>query len=159
MTRTIVSSFALILVAGSLTHAQTWNSVSAPEGPLTVIYDPADGNVSLTVDGIQLSTFELRGADLFSGSALNIGGIFDVASTEKLFKLDPAGFGAVDFGPAMVTGLTAADWENNSGVNGSLLTGGPLPSPVSLQIVPEPSGVALTSLISLMGLIGLRRRR
>ena len=158
MTRTIISSLALILAVASVTNAQTWNPVLAPEGPLTVVYDPADGNVSVTLDSIQLSTFELRGTDLFSGSALNIGGIFDVASTEKLFKLDPAGFGSIDFGPAMVTGLSASDWESNVAVNGSILTGGPLPSPIALQIVPEPASVVLTGMIGLIGLLKIRRR-
>lgn len=159
MTNRIILSMALMLVAGSMTHAQTWNPVSAPEGPLTVIYDPADGNVSVTVDSVQLSTFELQGTDFFSGSAMNLGGIFDVASSDKLFKLDPAGFGPIDFGPAMVTGLSATDWESNIGVNGSLLSGGVLPTPISLQIVPEPTSIVLTGLISAIGLIRIRRRR
>lgn len=96
----------------------------------TFVYDPATGGFSLDFsDSLPtLTTLELTSSEgFFSGQrpdALN--GLFDVFREDKLFKLEPGGFGPTDFGQAMASGLTTDEIIADLCVRGSRLGGGGL---------------------------------
>ncbi|MCA9167524.1 MAG: hypothetical protein KDB23_07635 [Planctomycetales bacterium] len=102
------------------------------EPRVVIAYDAATG--SLTTRGLQAGgePAAITALEIMSRSAIFTGepaqqlgtSPWDVDTDRKLFKMDPAGFSQVDFGPVAATGLTANFVHSDLCVNGAWLGGG-----------------------------------
>ena len=103
---------------------------SLPPPPLSValIYDPGSGDYTLHAgEGLQFTTWEHKSAaGMFIPDGLTetepptkLAGLFDVLSETKLFKLDPAGFSQLEFGPILPRGLSFDEINDDTQVSGS----------------------------------------
>lgn len=136
----------------------------ADDGIITLVYDPADGNLSLDTAGKQLTALEVKSAgNNFSNHTdsrpLMLNGLFDVYVPSKLFWLKPAPnqFGDTNFGKILPKGMTKDQIGADLTVSGALYPSGGLGT-VDLMYVPEPSSLGLMT-IGLAGLFGARRQR
>ncbi|MCA9200727.1 MAG: hypothetical protein KDA87_24480, partial [Planctomycetales bacterium] len=105
-------------------------------------YDPASGQFQLDVDDSrQLTTLEIEsGQSLFAGARpAFLDGLFDVFQADRIFKLNPDGFGDLDFGAVLPTELTYAQVAEDLCVRGSMLGGGAVSS-VLLRAPGSPNG-------------------
>ena len=150
---------ALIFASSSIVNAS----------PVSVIYDPASGNLSLDSPSRSVTTFEAKSAgNLFIPGNVAPGVIappFDLITPAKLFKLS-AGAGAytnLNFGTVVKPGLDEAALVADMSVNGSLTPDGSGNNALDAQglsvvVVPEPTSVALIG-FGLLGLLSFRRKR
>ncbi len=124
---------------------------------VSLIYNPANGNLSLDSAGKTLTTLQVTSASgVFTGrKPAQLNGDFDVYVPGKLFMMDPEGFGDEEFGFTVLPGLDAGLARDLS-IDGSVHGGGNLGAP-DLIIVPEPAAVALVGL-GLLSLVGVARR-
>ncbi|MCA9214250.1 MAG: hypothetical protein KDB27_14360 [Planctomycetales bacterium] len=90
-----------------------------------LIYQTDIGELTLESDEL-LTTLEIVSNDrLFTGQRPEVlNGLFDVFAPGKLFRLDPAGFGSLEFGAVLPPDLTQSFLAADLTVNGSLLDGG-----------------------------------
>lgn len=125
-----------------------------------LIYDPSTGALTFESDAENATTVELKSTtgDLFVGDKpANHAGLFDVYTSVKSFKLDPAGFASADMGNI---GTGNADAFLALEVAGAKVGGGNIHSignGLSMQVVPEPSSLVLFGL-GIMGLLRIRRK-
>ena len=161
-----------VLVSDAFAQMDLSRPFTMAEKPITpqaatAVYDPATGNLSVNSD-IPITTWEVQSAgskfipeNVREGAMTND---FDLIKEAKWFKLDPAGFTNIDFGPIYPPNMDADSDGNGSAdiwddllVQGSLLEGGALNREVAssphLYIVPEPSGLALLAI----GLLCVRK--
>ncbi|MCA9217870.1 MAG: hypothetical protein KDB27_32595 [Planctomycetales bacterium] len=94
-------------------------------------YDANTGHFALekSPEADYFTTFELvsrSGQFLYDAETDVFYGVFDVHHANKLFKLEARGFGDLDFGKMLSTGLPIVDLASDLCVNGSLFSGGPL---------------------------------
>ncbi|MCA9214075.1 MAG: hypothetical protein KDB27_13480 [Planctomycetales bacterium] len=154
----VMGKSLLSVVFGALMASVSSGAIPVgPPGPddVHLIYDPGSGNFSIASQKA-ITTFELTSsAGNLTGSAIGLGGLFDVNTESKLFKLDPAGFGSpsYDFGPAMKPGLSLSTFAADFTVDGSFAVGGQIRG----YIIPEPANAALIALAAI-GLLGIRRK-
>ncbi|MCA9200768.1 MAG: hypothetical protein KDA87_24685, partial [Planctomycetales bacterium] len=161
MSKRLLASLAAVLMMASVSMGQ-----KAPVGAgetaadvLSLVYSPDTGNLSIDLGSggagalANLTTLEIRSAGgNFTGTRPgNLGGLFDVFNANKLFKLDPAGYGNLDFGPAMAKNLSGDALVADLLVDGSFVGGGGVGSvPVALVhpdfMVPEPSSMVMVAL-------------
>jgi hypothetical protein len=149
---------ALIFASSSIVNAS----------PVSVIYDPASGNLSLDSPSRSVTTFEAKSAgNLFIPGNVAPGVIappFDLITPAKLFKLS-AGAGAynsIDFGNVLPGGLGGDAIAADMSISGSLTPDGSGNNALDaggldIVVVPEPSSILLVG-FGLMALLGLRRR-
>lgn len=136
----------------------------ADDGLITLVYDPASGNLSLDAAGKELTALEVKsvGAN-FSNHAgshpLMLNGLFDIYTPAKLFVLKPAPnqFGDTNFGNILPTGMTKDQIGADLTASGALYPSGGLGT-VDLMYVPEPSSLYLLAIGS-MSLLRARRPR
>ncbi len=131
---------------------------------LSVVYDPATGHLSaMSPDGSPLSALELKSASkMFTSECDNLGGVFDVCTDAKVFKLTTAGFEDVDFGAVLPTDVSGQSLLDDLAVDGATFGGGfETGSGMYLVhpdfVVPEPAAFALFGLGAM--LMGATRRR
>ena len=147
---------AFAVTPGSATNGVVSNAV-------TLTYDPADGSLSANGGGLNISALEIKskGSKFVSANATNLSGLFDVKTSAKLFKLEPAGFGSLSLGKVLPVGMSSAAVIADLDINGALLPSGNLSSGGGggpyLYTVPEPSSLVLVGL-SCLGLLGVRRK-
>jgi hypothetical protein len=141
----VLFSVALVVLFGSIANAAIPGGGSTSDGVISLVYNPADGNLKFDAAGKKATSLEIQSpAGYFTGTKPpQANGLFDVYNKNKMFVLKPgdAAIGDTDFGPALIA-------------NGSLLPSGGLGT-VDLVYVPEPSSVALLGL----GMLGLLRAR
>ncbi|MCA9199376.1 MAG: PEP-CTERM sorting domain-containing protein [Planctomycetales bacterium] len=161
--RKIQFALGLVLVAcfSGLVNAQISTAGKTGDGVFSIAYYPETGGLVMENDGTAaVTTFELVASEeLFvvdnKPTAL-LGGLFDVFTGVKLFKLDPAGYSDLDWGPVLKPGLTADELGAKLKLSGSHLGGGALAG--DLRVVPEPSSMVMIAL-GLLGLVSIRRKR
>ncbi len=161
----VLFSVALVLLCGSFAKAAvpTNGSVGAgaDDGLITLVYDPANGSLSLDAAGKELTALEVlsAGSNFKGAKPAQVNGLFDVFTPAKFFILKPgnARFGDQDFGTALAPGLTKDQVGADLTVSGALFPSGGLGT-VDLMYVPEPSSMGLLSL-GLLGLIRARRNK
>jgi hypothetical protein len=147
---------AFAVTPGSATSGVVSNAV-------VLTYDPADGSLSANGGGLNISALEIKskGSNFISANATNLGGLFDVKTSAKLFKLEPSGFGSLSLGKVLPVGLNSAKVIADLDINGAILPSGNLSSGGGggpyLYTVPEPSSLVLVGL-SCLGLLGVRRK-
>ncbi len=85
-----------------------------------VIYNPGSGNLRVDSD-LAIQTLEIKSASgMFTGSpAMNLGGMFDVDTDFKIFKLFEEGFQDLNFGNVAQTGLTEEFVRRDLTISGS----------------------------------------
>ena len=136
----------------SPSHGQNFtpgNGVGGP-GAVWLVYDVSNGNYSVTAGGEKITTWEHKTEGLFNCDNLVEGtlpGLLDVCTSDKLFKLDPEGIEAIDFGNILAPGLSFHDITNaTESISGSMLPDGGLdrydPNSPFLWI-PEPSSMKI----------------
>ncbi|MCA9199375.1 MAG: PEP-CTERM sorting domain-containing protein [Planctomycetales bacterium] len=159
-----VLSLTLAACFSCIANAQISTDGKLDDDIVTLVYNPADGNLSIANpyeaagEAKPVTTLEAVSAGgYFTGTRPpQLTGLFDVFSATKLFKLDPAGFDDLDFGPAMAPGIGKDVLAQDLKVSGSFLGGGSLE--VDLMYVPEPSSMVMIGL-GLIGLASIRRKR
>jgi hypothetical protein len=130
---------------------------------VVVIYNPADGNLSVESNGRDMSSVELlSSAGLFDPSKVNedvLVGPFDLINPGKFFKLvPPPGLASLDIGPILPSGLSADALLADLQIDGSLVACHSCNAGAFLYMVPvpEPGGLALVA-CGLLGMLWLRR--
>jgi hypothetical protein len=157
VTLLVTAKLSTIAQAGPL----TLTSERVVPDAVVVIYDPADGNLSVESNGRRMTTVEIMSnGSLFDPTKVNEGvivGPFDLINSAKFFKLvTPPGFANVDIGPVFPSGLSADALLDDLQIDGSLspscdLGCHLLPGPQLFVVpVPEPFGRALI----VCGLVG-----
>ncbi|MCA9212956.1 MAG: PEP-CTERM sorting domain-containing protein [Planctomycetales bacterium] len=159
MTKRVLSIVVVALMASVSFGEVAVGPASSEANAVNLIYSPDSGNLTIEAAS-NVTTFELKSAGgNLTGAAGGLGGLFDVNTGVKLFKLDPAGFGSPshDFGAALKSGLSFADLGADLTVDGSLASGGSIVGNIVAPAIPEPSSVVLAALAGL-GLLGFRRK-
>lgn len=128
------------------------------DGEITLVYDPADGNMSIDASGKMISTFELQSASgVLTGTTPDIVlPPFDVHTPVKFFILKTDGIGDTDLGPIAGAGYDGATLSADLTLNGSVLPSGGLGN-ANLAVVPEPASMGL-AFLGFLGLLGIRRK-
>lgn len=131
------------------------------DGQTSISYNATTGEVAVDAPaGTELTSVNIdSAAGIFTGdAAANLGGSFDNDADGNIFKATfGSSFGSVSFGNVAQTGLTKEFVLSDLTVVGSLNGGGDLGN-VDLIYVPEP-GSLLLSVLGIVGLIGVSRRR
>lgn len=157
----VLFSAALVLICGTIASAAIPTTGKTGDDIITLIYDPADGKLSLDAAGKQLTALEVlsAGSNFTGAKPAQVSGLFDVFTPAKFFVLKPgdARFGDQDFGAPMKAGLSMDAVAADLSVSGALFPQGGLGS-VDLMYVPEPSSMGLLGL-GLLGLIRARRNK
>ena len=159
----IVLGLALVACFSCVANAAISLDGKLDDDIVTLVYDPANGNLSIdnpyvaAAEAKPVTTLEIVSASgVFTGTRPpQLNGLFDVFNAGKMFKLDPAGFEDLDFGPAMTAGLDSMLGDDLT-VSGSFLGGGALE--IDMMIVPEPSSMVMLAL-GVLGLVSIRRKR
>ena len=151
--RSKVLSLVFTVLMGSACLGQL-----AGDDGINFIYDQGTGDVLIDSRSGPVTTFELQSASaLFTGVENDaLKGLFDVNSTEKVFKLQPAGFNELHLPGLLPPGTPCTTLFADISIAGSFAAGGSL-SPVNFSFCPEPSGIALLAWAA-FGFVGCRRR-
>ena len=107
----------------------------------TLVYNPTTGNLGVeTPNGLELTSISIDSdSGIFSGTAENLGGTFDLSSGESLFKATfGSSFGTTNFGAVAEPGLSLEFLRDDLTIVGSRLGGGAL-GEVDLLFIPEPA--------------------
>lgn len=149
-------SFALL---ASVSFGQRLTLGPIPDDGTVVIYDPASGDLNFDSRGGPMTTFQLLSASSQFTEAPNdlLGGLFDVNTARKIFKLEPAGFDTLSLPGALPPGLSPDDIIADLELDGSFAAGGALKDVPAVLMIPEPCGITLLACAS-FGLLGFRRR-
>lgn len=126
---------------------------------ISMVYDPADGSLSLDAAGKQLTALEVFSTGgLFQGTKPpQAVGLFDLFTNKKLFVLKPTNpMGDEAFGKILPVGLTKEQIAADLIVSGALWPRGGLGT-VDLVYVPEPNSTL--AMIAVLGLASARGRR
>ncbi|MCA9218041.1 MAG: hypothetical protein KDB27_33450 [Planctomycetales bacterium] len=130
-------------------------------GGVQLIYSPDTGDLYVVAVGDLITTLEIKSlSGLITGERPeSLGGLFDVFNDDKIFKLDPAGFGDQLFQGVLPPGLSLAELQNELVIDGSTATGGAFFVDIGFQVfLPEPSSSSLAAL-ACVGLLVARRKK
>ena len=135
----------IIARSNANTIATSLELLGRPQLMVTIVYDPETGSFSIVSDR-DLDTIEIISeSGLFEPDQLNadiFDGLFDVVSENKLFRLDPGGFDALDFGIALPPDLTEEFLLQDLNIDGSFVGGGGLGA-VDIVVLPSVPVVGL----------------
>ncbi len=134
---------------------------------VSVIYDPATGEISVDDGGHDLYALQIESAGGIFDVAMqkaspdgqNLDGIFDVGRGDKIAKMEFRGFNSLSFGLVAPAGLSEADLLADLTASGKFTNG--VQFVPELVVVPEPGTLVMllgTALLSLL-LLTIRRRR
>lgn len=154
----VLFGMALVALVASSTQAAIPLGPGAGDSIISLIYNPADGNLKLDAAGKTVSTIQITSAGKYftASRPSQADGSFDVYKPEKFFLLKPDGIGDTDFGKALPAGLDGNMLSGDLTVSGSLKPSGKLEG-VNLNIVPEPTSLGLLGL-GVLSLLGFRRK-
>lgn len=156
----VLTAIVLLLICSPRAQAAIpWSGnigTGADDGLITMVYDPANGKLSMDAAGKEITALEILSAGgYFTGTKPEqVNGLFDVFTPTKMFILKPgaARFSDQDFGTVMAPGLSALQVAADLTVTGALFPSGGLGT-VDLVKIPEPT----TSAIWGLGLVRLHR--
>ena len=153
-----VLSIVFVALMASVSFGQ-WELGSPTADAVHIIYSPDSGDTEFVSTAGAVTTFELKSnSSQLTGAANDLfGGLFDVNSPAKLFKLEPSGFESLLLPGALPAGLGAAELQADLVLDGSFAAGGALSTVPNILVVPEPSSLALIAFAGL-GLLGFRRK-
>jgi hypothetical protein len=170
---TLTASFILVASSNAQLTPDQINFAETPSpNGLNLIHCPGCGDLDVwATNGEAITTLEITSkSGSFRGEKTDFGatfgGLFDVYTPDKAFKLEPAGFGLeqISFGNLAGAGnnWTFEQLRDDLVISGSLLKGGDLAAAAGgvwiITPVPEPTCVSLFGMAGL-GLLGFRRRR
>jgi hypothetical protein len=93
---------------------------------ISIVYRQGDGNLSIDTAGELLTTFELVSTEddfLERSNQLPCDIVFCTGSKRKIFELNPNGLTSYDFGPRVLSGLSADTLSQRWSVAGALMSG------------------------------------
>ena len=153
-----VLSIVLVALMASVSFGAIETGPASTDG-VNLIYSPDSGDLMVESLAGAMTTFELKSeSGQLTGAANDaFGGLFDVNSPQKLFKLEPAGYSELSLPGALPTGLGFDALAADLTLDGSFAAGGPLSGVPNILVVPEPSSLALIAFAGL-GLLGFRRK-
>jgi hypothetical protein len=158
----MVFAMSTSTVCAQMTFAAISGGGNANDEQTSIVYDANTGEVGVNAPvSLELTSLNIASADaLFSGSAQNLEGDFDIFSADTIFKATFGNsFGDLSFGQVYPTGMMEADVLADFSVDGSLASGGGLGEVDLIYIpVPEPTSCILLAM-GLMGVTGVRWRR
>jgi hypothetical protein len=166
-------AFVVVWLMTTLVVAQNPKPPTLTDSPecddcVTLIYNPADGNLAITIEPTadnRLNVLDIRSnAGLFDPDWCTPPwwdtGDFCEKTPYKIWRIKTSGFGSFEIGSYLPPGLTGEDLAADFIVDGSYLTGGTLdkynPDSPFLCVVPEPS-TAILGLLSFTCLFVLRQ--
>ena len=172
-TTDIVAAFAafcvLVAISAAPTQAGDFTLTTDRDVAESVVvsYDPADGNLLVSGNGVELTTIELISSSAFFQPESVTDGIiqppFDVATEAKLFHLNTGGFSELNLGSVIPPDMSGEQLIADIEVNGSILPSGSLAAAVGggpfLYVVPEPGTMTLFLLGIALAVTNHRRRR
>jgi hypothetical protein len=131
----------------------------ATDTGVNLIYTPDTGDLMFESRAGAVTTFELKSAagNFTTAAQPLLGGLFDVNSAVKKFKLEPNGFESLNLTGAVKTGLSFDALAADLTLDGSFAAGGALSTVPNILVVPEPSSLALIA-FGLLGVLGIRRK-
>ncbi len=153
---TILSMLLSMLMAASATAACPLpfplppcgiTTGSVDDDIISMVYDPADGSLSLDAAGKQLTALEIvsSGGQFQGTKPPQVVGLFDLFTNKKLFVLRPTNpFEDEAFGAILPKGLTREQVTADLVVSGALWPRGALGT-VDFIYVPEPSAMAMVA--------------
>ena len=148
-------SVIFALLTGSSCMAQLPLGPPGVDG-LYLVYSPENGDFRVESNVGPITTFEMKSATSQFTAVDNplFGGLFDVNTRDKVFKLDPSGFESLSLPGLLPPGLTFDAIATDLSIDGSLASGGTIPA---VYLIPEPSGPVLIAFGGL-GMFWLRQR-
>ena len=149
-------SVIFALLTGSSCMAQLQQCPPGVDG-IQLIYSPENGDFRVESHVGAITTFEMKSVTGQFTAVDNplFGGLFDVNTHDKVFKLDPAGFESLILPGLLPPGLTFDAIATDLSIDGSLASGGTIPA---VHLIPEPSGPILI-VFGGLGMFWLRRRQ
>ncbi len=149
-----------------------WNASAAAKGDggkdeggnVSVIYDPATGEISVDDGGHDLYALQIKSAGGIFDVGMqkagpNLDGVFDVGRGDKIAKMELDGWNSLSFGLVAPAGLSEADLLADLTASGKFTND--VQFVPELVVIPEPGTLVMLLGTGLLGLLMLtvRRRR
>lgn len=154
-------SAALAFFCSPIANAAVALNGSLSDGLVSLVYDPANGSLSLDAAGKEITALEIlsAGGNFRGTKPEQVNGLFDVYAPNKLFVLKPgaARFGDQNFGAAMSPGISVLQLAADLTVTGAIYPSGDL-GPVDLAL-PEPTAMPLFGLGLLGAIASIHRKK
>ncbi len=165
----VLFAIFLALAGGDLANAAIMtNGVIGPgpdDGLITLVYNPADGNLSIDAAGKEITALEIRsqGQNVISVHPANRHSLIESWSPSKMFILKSTANRFVDLDLGILrANMTKEEVGADLTVSGALYPSGGLGTAlgtVDLMYVPEPSSTGLLCAAAICVLGAYRQRR